>query len=117
MTRITNVDQVLLQLRQQLQRLSRNAQSVHATKSGSTVPAIRRSALRRIVELDRFDDLTGEEFERALIRALLIDEFGEAVANEPKFQQLSNDVFRIISSDRPTRELLQRAARKAKENE
>jgi hypothetical protein len=113
MTRISNVDHVMLLLRTQLQRM---AKSDRQQKSGKiSTPAERRGpAVGRIEEITRVDELSEDDLARTLVGALLVDEFGEAVANDPKFQALVDDVHRIIASDADSKALLQDALREVK---
>jgi hypothetical protein len=116
MTRISNVDQVMLLLRQQLQRMSK---SDRQQKSGnvSSTPQRREPALGRIEEITRADELTEEDLARTLVGALLVDEFGEAVANDPKFQSLVREVHRIIASDADSKALLRDALKDVKKQD
>ena len=109
MTRITNVDQVLMLLRQQLQHMSKSERSKRSGKASTAATGQRRPALGRIEAISRSDDLSEDELARTLVGALLVDEFGEAVANDPKFQQLVGEVHRIIGSDTDSRRLLRDA--------
>ncbi len=78
MTRIGNVDQVLLLLQEQLQRTSRNRGTA---RQGRTARAEVSSArpLDRVRALAALDTLDEEELRRAMVRGLLAEQFGEAV--------------------------------------
>lgn len=113
MTRISNVDQVLLLLRQQLQRMSKADRS---RKSGATSSTSRKreTAARRLEAIVQRDDLADDDLARTLLGALLVDEFGEAAANDHKFQRLVDEVYRVITSDTQARSLLESAMREVR---
>jgi hypothetical protein len=50
-----------------------------------------------------------EEMRRALVRAVLTEELGEALANEPALQNVFDDVARIIGASAEGSEMLDRA--------
>lgn len=99
MTRISNVDQVLMLLRQQLQRLDKSTRSRKGSASSASGPQRRPSAAGRVEAVLRTGDLSDEDLARTLVTALLVDEFGEAAANDPAFQHMAAEVHRIIASD------------------
>lgn len=114
MTRISNVDQVMLLLRQQLQRMSKTDRQQKSGKTTAAAPQRREAALGRIEEITRADELSEDDLARTLVGALLVDEFGEAVANDPKFQSLIGEVHRIIAADADTKALLLEALREVR---
>ena len=109
MTRVSNTDQVLLLLRQQLQRMSGKPGAKRAAKTESGKAP--QQAISRLKALAQLEDLNSDDFERTLIQGLLIDEFGEGIVNDPRFQKLVEKVLAIISSDQQTRQLLMGAKR------
>jgi hypothetical protein len=110
MTRITNVDQVLMLVRQQLQRMDKTGRPRRSKTSAER----REPALGRVEEITRNGDLSEEELGHTLVAALLVDEFGETVANDPKFQQMIGEVHRIIVEDTHARQILRDALREVK---
>lgn len=107
MTRISNADHVLVLLREQLQKLGRTRR-----ESASRAAEVRGSTPRPIARLQAMASLEeGEEFRRSLVRAILTEELGEAMANDPAFQAVVEDVYRMISASRDGRELIDRAGR------
>ncbi|HEY0148116.1 MAG TPA: hypothetical protein VGB70_03855 [Allosphingosinicella sp.] len=112
MTRITSSDHVLLLLRERLQRLDRG----RAGKTGRTGGAGKTTAppMERLQALAALEGASGEEFQRSLVRALLSEELGEAVVNEPAFQSIVAEIFQVINASPEGRALIERAARELK---
>lgn len=106
MTRISNVDQVLVLLRQQLQRLGKSDRSKKSGVASPPAAERRKAAAGRIEAVMRTDDLSEEDLGRTLVAALLVDEFGEGAANDHKFRKLADEVYRIIASDNEAKRLL-----------
>jgi hypothetical protein len=108
LTRVGNVDQVLLLLREQLERSSRGRgaeRSARTTRSAAaTAPPLERARA-----LAALDGLPEEEVRRAVVRGLLLDAFGESMSNDPAFQSLVDDVLRIIADMPGGSELVDRA--------
>jgi len=105
MTRITNAEQVLLLLRAQLQR----AQKARNARTGATRNERRAGPLERTQGLVGAGALSESDAERALVAGLLEREFGAAVANDPKFQQVVDEVLGIIRADETSTALLRSA--------
>lgn len=108
MTRISNADHVLVLLREQLQRMDRT-RAKRTSRAGAAQKGT-QPPLARLHEAASFDQLSDEEFRRTLVRAVLIEELGEGLANDPNFQVVVEDVFRILSESEEGRELISRAA-------
>ena len=109
MTRVGNVDQLLMLLRERLQRIDRSRD-----RSGGRTEAVRSATSKPIARLQAVDSLgqlSEEDFRRTMVRALLAEELGEAVANDPAFQGVAEDVFRIIGESEEGRALIDTAAR------
>ncbi|OCC22924.1 hypothetical protein MB02_14250 [Croceicoccus estronivorus] len=111
MTRITPADQVMLLLRQQLQRMTKGAGQARGSRAGASQLTGGQNPLHRVSALATLDGLSDEERGKALIRALLTEEFGEELANEAKFERIVGEVHRIIASDDGSRDLLKRSLR------
>lgn len=108
MTRIGNVDQVLLLLREQLQRAGSNREadrSGKATRANAAAPR----PIERARGLAALDALSEEEVRRAVLRGLLADALGEALASDPGFQAIVDEVFAIIAAMPEGGDLLDRA--------
>lgn len=107
MTRITNVDQILVLLQAQLERLERKKKPAPQT--------IRQASERTQQPLDRVRDLaaagaiTQSELGRALIAALLTEEFGSELAGDIAFQSLVERVSRALATDEHSSALMRSA--------
>jgi hypothetical protein len=109
MTRISNADQVLLLLRERLQRLDKRRPGRAAASGaaqGATAPP-----MARLQALAALDGLSGDEFQRTLVRAVMTEEMGEGIANDPSFQAIVDEVLRVIGASADGRSLLERAGR------
>jgi hypothetical protein len=115
MTRISNVDQVLLLLREQLQRTAKGRETARKSRTGRADPAAARP-LDRVRALAALDTLNEDEVRRALVRGMLTEEFGEGVGNDAALQRIVDDVVRIIGETPGGGELLDRAVAQLKEN-
>lgn len=114
MTRINQVDQALLLLREQLQRMakSRGREARRASGKDRTTP----SPMARLAGLASLDDLPEDQFRRTLVRALLTEELGDALANEPAFQPVIEDVFRILGESEEGQSLMVEAAQQIQQS-
>jgi hypothetical protein len=110
MTRISSSDQVLILLREQLQRLGRG-KAARAERAGRAAGGERTApaGMARLKALAERGAIGDTELRRTLVRALLAEELGEKLTNEPALQAIVDDVFRIISETEDGRELLARA--------
>lgn len=109
MTRINQVDQALLVLREQLQRMSkaRGQRTEGARRSERSTP----KPMARLSGLATLDALPDDQLRRTLVRALLAEELGDAIAADPAFASVSDDVFRMLSESEEGQELMAQAAR------
>jgi hypothetical protein len=107
LTRIAASDQLLILLREQLQRLGRG-KSARAGRAGAAAEAS-PGAIERLKALAGRGGIGEEELRRTLVRAVLTEEIGDRLANEPGLQAIVDDVFRIISESEEGRGLLDRA--------
>lgn len=106
MTGIGKVDQIVLQLRAQLQRAAKN-------RSRSSAGANRASPgpLQRFKAIEGSDAFGDGEFRKKFVRALLTEELGEELANQPEFERISNEVWSLIEEDETLRPQLEEALR------
>ena len=109
MTRINNTDQIMALLRHQLQRMAKPDGARKTAKPSSADKETTSSAVHRISALTRNENLSEEDFERAFIRALLIDELGEALAEDHRFDRIANQVHQMIAMDEKAGNLLTEA--------
>lgn len=115
MTRVGNVDQVLLLLREQLQR-SGMARGGAARERARAADGATARPLDRIRALAALDTLEEEELRRAVVRGLLAEQFGEAVGNDPALIAIVDQVSRIIGETAEGRGLMDRALAQLKES-
>lgn len=106
MSNISRVDQAVLQLRTQLQRIARER-----AQRGSNAASVSPGPLERLREAGSSGAFGEEEFRRKFVRALLTEELGEALANQPEFERISNEVSRMLNEDPDSRELVDAAIR------
>lgn len=112
MTRIGNVDQLLLLLREQLQRAGKGRQAIRKSRIGPAAPR----ALDRVRALAAMESLNDDELRNAVVRGILTEEFGEGVGNDAALQAIIDDVVRIIGETQGGPELIGRAVAQLKEN-
>lgn len=105
MTRIGTTDQILLLLRDQLQRTERGRARTADPQEGR--PA---TPQQRIEALAAVKDLPDREFRRAFLRSLLSERLGEALVADPAFDAVTGEVLRMIEDSDEARALLDRAA-------
>lgn len=109
MTRIDQVDQALLLLREQLQRMGKSRN--RPVRGPGTSARATQSPMARLAGLASLDDLPEDQFRRTLVRALLTEELGDALSNEPAFQAVIDDVFRIVGESEEGQALMAEASR------
>jgi hypothetical protein len=103
MSDISRIDQAVLQLRTQLQRLARER-----AKRSTSAARSERAPLDRLREA-RPTHPDEDEFRRKFVRALLTEELGEALGNQPEFERISNEVWRILDGDAETKAMMDAA--------
>jgi hypothetical protein len=114
MTRIGNVDHVLMLLQQQLQKMDGTSRKTPARKADKTGKADAHSSLRRVAAIAGKNELDDETFARALVRALLVDELGEGLTEDHRFDRISAEVHRMIAKDEKFSTLLREAVAQAR---
>ncbi|MBX9813386.1 MAG: hypothetical protein K2X76_01650 [Sphingomonas sp.] len=107
MTRISQADQILLMLREQLQRSE-------ARRGGAPARAQRRGPpspppLERARALAALDALGEDERRRHVLHAVLSQRIGERVSNDPAFGHLVDRVLAIIMAEPDGPALIDRA--------
>ncbi len=113
MTGIGKVDQIVLQLRAQLQRAAKNR-----LRSSPDVDRTGASPLERFKALEGAEGFGsgGQELRRKFVRALLTEELGEELANQAEFERISNEVWQLIEEDDVLRPELEQALRQLSGN-
>ena len=97
MVSVSNVDQIMLLVRSQLNRIVRDKRTVSTQKTGNAkAPNTPSSPLGAIRGLGDIDD---REFDRLVVRALLIDQFGESLSGDPSFEQIADRTLSTMMSD------------------
>jgi hypothetical protein len=99
-------------LRSHLQRAQRGERKSVAAPSRSG-PS--QTPIERVQNLLRDEELPEPEVERALVRGLLMHEFGTDVSNDAKFQTIVEDVLAMIRRDESANRLLKLAIRQLAE--
>jgi len=104
--KVAGTDHVLLLLREKLARLSRE----RADRSGRTAAKGDPRPVDRLRAMAGFDALGEDERRRAVVHGLLIEELGEAVANDAAFGTVLDEVVRIVRDIPGGQNLIDRAA-------
>lgn len=100
---ISNVDRVVLVLRQRLQERAKAA----AAKDGRAAAGdAQKSSLEVVQSLALAEDLGDRQLGRALVQSLLADHFGRDLVNDAKFQRVVDRVTETLESDQTSAELL-----------
>lgn len=107
MTRISNADQVLLLLHEQLDRLSKK--SANKSAKARSVSIGTPEPMARLRARAAQDGLAEDDLKRALVRSLLTQQLGDGIANDPAFEAIASDVARVIERTEEGRALLDRA--------
>ena len=111
MASVGKVDQLVLQLRAQLQRAAKQR-----TRSSANVDRATESPLQRFTALKGVEGYGGGDLRRKFVRALLTEELGEDLANQPEFERISNEVWQLIEDDEDLRPQLDQALRQIGES-
>ena len=96
MVSISNADLVMASLRARLQRI---AADKRVSRTRGTGAAERQERRGPIAEIGRLQPLPSDEFDRALVRTLLEHEFGEGMAEDPRFLRLVETTAAILAAD------------------
>jgi hypothetical protein len=104
---ISNVDRLVLLLRQRLQERERARGPAKAGRRAA--PAT--GGMSAAQALAAIDDVDERHLRRALIQGLLSDQFGSNVINEARFQQIVDRVLGAIEDDDAGRALLDRISK------
>jgi hypothetical protein len=113
LTRVSQADHVLLLLQEQLQRLGRK-RGERSARTGESRAATPRP-MARLQASAALAGMSEEEVRRSLVRALLSEELGESIANDPSFQGVLDEVYRVIDQSEEGRTLMADATRQLRE--
>lgn len=105
MTQIGATDQVLLLLREQLQRIERTRGRTLARKEGGSA-----TPQQRIEMLAAIETLPERDFRRALLRGLLSERLGAELIADPAFEAVTGEVLKMIEDSEETGALLDRVS-------
>jgi hypothetical protein len=107
---ISNVDRLVLLLRQRLAERGNAARGGPAVRSA--VSATRTSALQKLAGVEGVDE---RHLRRALIQNLLSESLGEKLTGDAQFQQVVDRVTQTMEGDPEVGKLLHRMVRELKE--
>lgn len=93
---ISNVDQIVLVLRQRLLERAKSAGGRSEQKGATSREADGRTGIEALAAVESIDD---RQLKRALIQRLLTEQLGPALINEAKFQQVVDRVTDTIEAD------------------
>lgn len=104
---ISNVDRLVLVLRQ---RLEERSKANSATRPGLKPPTTARSAtsLENLRALAGIEDVDDRQLRRAFLQNILADQFGVTLINEAQFQQVVDRVTETLEADPGSSRLLSR---------
>jgi len=104
---ISNVDGLVLLLRQRLAERSRPTRTVSERAQAGPEAAL-PDAVRALAAVEGVDE---KQLRRALIQSLLTDQFGKELINDAKFQQVVSRVVDTIEAEPAACDLLASATR------
>lgn len=104
---VANATRIAMLLRQRLQERARAAaaERSHKPSKGADGPA-RKDQVRAVAAIGGLDD---RQLKRALIEDILADQFGPALRNDARFQQVIDRVTEAIEADAGGAALFERA--------
>lgn len=115
MTRIGTIDQILLLLREQLQRAGEGRTQLNPSSAG-TAGRPEPRPLDRARTLASLDAIDPDERRRLVIRTLLLEELGDKVGNDPAFASLVERVLTTMQDVPGASELIDRAIGQLRES-
>jgi len=106
---ISNVDQLVLLLRQRLEARTAGSRSSKSGKAnGPKSPARDALGAGAVAALAAVDNVDDRQFHRALIQNILVEKFGAHLVNEAQFQQVVDQVSAYLETDEEASRLLAR---------
>lgn len=101
---VSNVDRIVLLLRQKLTERAK-AEKKGTTKGQAPTASTRANAIAALVAVEGIDE---RQLRRSFIQSILSDQFGYELLNDARFQQVVGQVANAIEQDGQTRNLLDR---------
>ena len=102
---VSNVDQLVLLLRQRLLERSRTQSASDARRSAAKRPA---NPLETVQALAAVEGMEDRDLQRAFVQSLLTEQFDSRLINDAKFQQVVDRVTDALNDDTGTSRLLGR---------
>lgn len=93
---ISNVDQIVLILRQRLLERARTSAGRRNSSQEGARGIHARTSIQELAAVESIDD---RQLKRALIQGILTEQLGSALINEAKFQQVVDRVTDTIEAD------------------
>jgi len=106
MDAISNVDRLVLILRQKLAERAK----VAAPKQQPSAASRQNTGLHGVQALAAVDSVDDRQFKRAVIQSILSEQLGGDLINEAKFQQVVSRVTDALDEDATASKLLSRVA-------
>ncbi|HEX7759154.1 MAG TPA: hypothetical protein VF459_06620 [Caulobacteraceae bacterium] len=101
---VSNVDRLVSVLRQRLAERARARTGGQGAAQGARQPD-RGESLQALAAIEGVDD---RQLGRAVLEGILAEEFGQALVNEAKFQQIVDRVAEAIAGDQGSDQLMSR---------
>lgn len=99
MVTIGGADRVLAQVRAQLERMARARRTGAAGRSEHAGPASGARGSGRLAAAASLTGLADDELNKAMVGAMLSEEFGEDVAGDPRFQEVVDRTVATLRDD------------------
>lgn len=108
MTRITNVDQVLILLRSHLHKSER----ARSTRKPAAKTTEQKSAVERVGQIAADGQASDEDIRRVLITGILVEEFGSGIITDTRFDGLVVRVLDALKQDADGNALIEKSLAK-----
>lgn len=102
---VSNVDQLVLLLRQRLLERSKTQGAASVRRSATNTPA---NPLDSVQALAAVEGLEERDLQRAFVQSLLTEQFDRRLINDARFQQVVDRVTDALGEDEGTSRLLGR---------
>ena len=108
MNPISNVDRLVLVLRERLAQRARSQGADRAAIRAAPDQAAKPSPLQALLAVEALDD---HQVKRVFVQGLLLEAFGQHLVNGAQFQQVVDQVTQTLEEDRAGAGLLNRLVR------